>query len=40
MYLLWKTVHYSELYLNLKHWFDRVINDVSDLVIKRKGGRI
>ena len=34
-----ETVNYSEFRSNLKHWFDRVINDVSDLVIKRKGGK-
>ncbi len=34
-----ETVNYSEFRSNLKHWFDKVINDVSDLIIKRKGGK-
>ncbi|AZQ43025.1 type II toxin-antitoxin system Phd/YefM family antitoxin [Nonlabens ponticola] len=32
-------VNYSEFRSNLKFWFDKVITDVSDLVIKRKGGK-
>ncbi|TXE16860.1 type II toxin-antitoxin system prevent-host-death family antitoxin [Psychroserpens burtonensis] len=34
-----ETVNYSEFRSNLKHWFDRVVDNVSDLVIKRKGGK-
>ena len=34
-----ETVNYSEFRSNLKHWFDKVINDVSDVIIKRKGGK-
>ena len=34
-----ETVNYSDFRSNLKHWFDKVINDVSDVIIKRKGGK-
>lgn len=34
-----ETVNYSDFRANLKHWFDKVINDVSDVIIKRKGGK-
>lgn len=34
-----ETVNYSNFRSNLKHWFDKVINDVSDVIIKRKGGK-
>lgn len=34
-----ETVNYTDFRSNLKHWFDKVINDVSDIVIKRKGGK-
>lgn len=34
-----ETVNYTEFRSNLKHWFDKVINDVSDVIIKRKGGK-
>lgn len=34
-----ETVNYTDFRSNLKHWFDKVINDVSDLVIKRKNGK-
>ncbi|UGU17512.1 type II toxin-antitoxin system prevent-host-death family antitoxin [Sinomicrobium kalidii] len=34
-----ETVNYTDFRANLKHWFDKVINDVSDIVIKRKGGK-
>ncbi len=33
------TVNYSEFRANLKHWFDKVINDMTDVIIKRKGGK-
>lgn len=33
------TVNYSEFRANLKHWFDKVVNDMSDVIIKRKGGK-
>ena len=38
---LWimETVNYSNFRSNLKYWFDKVINDVSDVIIKRKGGK-
>ena len=32
-----ETVNYSNFRSNLKYWFDKVINDVSDVIIKRKG---
>lgn len=32
-------VNYTDFRSNLKHWFDKVINDVSDVVIKRKNGK-
>ncbi len=34
-----ETVNYSDFRSNLKHWFDKVINDASDVIIKRKGGK-
>ncbi|WP_304037275.1 type II toxin-antitoxin system Phd/YefM family antitoxin [Mesonia mobilis] len=34
-----ETVNYSDFRSNLKHWFDKVINDVSEIIIKRKGGK-
>ncbi|WP_452228851.1 MULTISPECIES: type II toxin-antitoxin system Phd/YefM family antitoxin [unclassified Lacinutrix] len=34
-----ETVNYSDFRANLKHWFDKVIDDVSDIIIKRKGGK-
>jgi len=33
-----ETVNYTDFRSNLKHWFDKVINDVSDIIIKRKNG--
>lgn len=32
-------INYTEFRANLKHWFDKAINDVSDIVIKRKNGK-
>jgi|TARA_B110000967_G_C18778328_1_gene506848 antitoxin YefM len=34
-----ETVNYTDFRSNLKHWLDKVFNDVSDIVIKRKGGK-
>lgn len=34
-----ETVNYSDFRSNLKHWLDKVVNDVSDIIIKRKGGK-
>lgn len=34
-----ETVNYTDFRSNLKHWFDKVINDVSDIIIKRKEGK-
>lgn len=34
-----ETVNYTNFRSNLKHWFDKVVNDVSDVVIKRRGGK-
>ena len=31
-----KVVNYTELRLNLKKWMDLVVNDVEELIIKRK----
>lgn len=31
-----KVVNYTELRLNLKHWLDSVVDDVEELIIKRK----
>ena len=31
-----KVVNYTELRLNLKHWLDSVVNDVEEVIIKRK----
>jgi antitoxin YefM len=32
-------VNYTDFRSNLKHWFDKVVNDVSDIIIKRKNGK-
>jgi antitoxin YefM len=32
-------VNYTDFRSNLKHWFDKVVNDVSDIIIKRKSGK-
>lgn len=34
-----ETVNYTDFRSNLKHWFDKAINDVSDIIIKRKNGK-
>jgi antitoxin YefM len=34
-----ETVNYTDFRSNLKHWFDKVINDVSDVIIRRKNGK-
>jgi len=34
-----ETVNYTDFRSNLKHWFDKVVNDVSDVIIKRKNGK-
>ena len=34
-----ETVNFTDFRSNLKHWFDKVINDVSEIIIKRKGGK-
>ena len=34
-----EVVNYSNFRSNLKYWFDKVINDVSDVIIKRKNGK-
>jgi len=34
-----ETVNYTDFRSNLKHWFDKVINDASDIIIKRNGGK-
>ncbi|MCD8404619.1 type II toxin-antitoxin system Phd/YefM family antitoxin [Tenacibaculum dicentrarchi] len=32
-------VNYTDFRSNLKFWFDKVVNDVSDIIIKRKNGK-
>ncbi|MGB0887165.1 MAG: type II toxin-antitoxin system Phd/YefM family antitoxin [Vicingaceae bacterium] len=32
-------VNYTDFRSNLKHWLDKVIDDVSDIIIKRKNGK-
>jgi len=34
-----RVVNYTELRTDLKRWFDMVINDVEELVIKRKNNK-
>ncbi len=34
-----KVVNYSDLRLNLKKWLDLVVNDVEELIIKRKDNK-
>lgn len=34
-----ETVNYTDFRSNLKHWFDKVVNDVCEILIKRKGGK-
>ena len=32
-----EVINYTDLRSNLKHWLDKVLDDVGELVIKRKG---
>jgi antitoxin YefM len=32
-------VNYTEFRANLKYWLDRAINNVTDIIIKRKNGK-
>lgn len=32
-------VNYTDFRSNLKHWFDKVVDDVNDIIIKRKSGK-
>lgn len=34
-----KVVNYTDLRLNLKQWLDLVVNDVEELIIKRKDNK-
>lgn len=34
-----ETVNYSNFRSNLKYWFDKVIDNVNEVIIKRKGGK-
>lgn len=34
-----ETVNYTNFRSNLKHWFDKVIDDISEVIIKRKDGK-
>jgi len=38
-YLKMKVVNYTDLRVNLKKWMDIVINDVEELIIKRKNNK-
>lgn len=38
-FCIMETVNYTDFRSNLKYWFDKVVNDVSDIIIKRKGGK-
>ncbi|UJH90049.1 type II toxin-antitoxin system Phd/YefM family antitoxin [Antarcticibacterium sp. 1MA-6-2] len=33
------TVNFNNFRSNLNYWFEKVVNDVSYLIVKRKGGR-
>jgi len=32
-------INYTDLRSNLKHWLDKVVDDVNELIIKRKGSK-
>ncbi len=32
-----KVINYTDLRLNLKHWLDSVVDNVEEVIIKRKG---
>jgi antitoxin YefM len=34
-----ETLNYTDFRSNVKHWLDKVMNDVSDIVIKRKNSK-
>jgi len=34
-----ETVNFSDFRGNLKHWLDKAVNDVSELIITRKSGK-
>jgi antitoxin YefM len=34
-----ETVNYTDFRSNLKHWFDKVVDNVTDIIIKRKNGK-
>ena len=34
-----ETVNYTDFRSNLKHWFGKVVDNVSDIIIKRKNGK-
>jgi len=34
-----KVINYTDLRLNLKHWLDSVVDNVEEVIIKRKGGK-
>jgi len=34
-----KVVNYTDLRLNLKEWLDSVVNDVEEIIIKRKNNK-
>lgn len=37
--IIMKIVNYTDLRLNLKTWLDLVVNDVQELIIKRKNNK-
>lgn len=34
-----ETINYTNFRSNLKHWLDKAINDVSDIIVRRKDGK-
>ncbi len=34
-----ETVNYTEFRANLKRWFDKVVSDANNIIIKRKSGK-
>jgi antitoxin YefM len=38
-YLAMKVVNYTDLRVNLKKWFDLVVDDLEEVIIKRKDNR-
>ncbi len=34
-----ETVNFTDFRSNLKHWFNKVVHDVNDIIIERIGGK-